>query len=162
MITIRKADNNDLIYIKNIIQKHYKIYNDNLNLSKYDSDLKDISKNYKNRFWVALTNNELIGSVAISPKKENTAELKRMYVKPLWHGKNIAQELYEQAENFAVKNNFSKIVLWSDVRYVRSHYFYKKMGFRQIGTKNFFDADNPYSSILFEKIIPNEQNNDLL
>jgi len=60
-----------------------------------DEDLDEINTRYtgRSKFWIALDQDEVIGTVAIEEKDENTAWLRRMFVLPAYHGTGIAERL---------------------------------------------------------------------
>jgi N-acetylglutamate synthase-like GNAT family acetyltransferase len=155
---IRKANNNDLPKIINIINKHYQKYGDFVNLNKYDKDLKDIEKNYfqqKGCFWIAQLNNNIIGTIALQPLDSSIAEIKRVYVREAYHGTIISHKLMQKVLNFAIDNHYQKVILWSDSRYKRAHNFFLKYKFIPLKKQKFYDADKPYTSILFELKLKN-------
>ncbi len=66
-------------------------------------------------------------------KQWKALELKRIYIDKAFHGKGLAQELMNFAENFAKENKFE--VLWLGVweHNNRAKRFYEKMGFKDSG-----------------------------
>lgn len=158
---IRAATNDDLNGIIQIIDNHYKKYNDFVNLNFYDKDLNDLDKNYFHKngfFWVACHESKIIAFIAFIPKDDNICEVKRVYTDPLFHGTEISYALMKNLICFIKTKNYKKIILWSDTRYTKSHLFFIKNGFKKIKTQEFFDADNAYRAILFEKNLYNEDN----
>ncbi len=114
---------------------------------KYPELIKDISlENIVNtyhgrsRFWIALLDNKIIGTVAIEEKEPGVAKLKRMFVIPESHGKGVGQELMDTALAFTLRNGYTKIILNTDKVMNRAHRFYERNGFQRTGedTNRFF------------------------
>ena len=100
-----------------------------------DPDLDHILEIYKDRgrFWIALVNGEVVGTIALENKIGPTATLKRVFVLTLYQGKGIAQLLLEKAVHFAIKKEYKVLELTSDLRMKRAHRFYERHGFKKIG-----------------------------
>lgn len=103
-----------------------------------DEDLQHIGKIYtgRGRFWIALFNNKIIGTVAIREIDHNTAKLNRMFVLTDYHGTGIGQELLAKAVTFARSQNYKKIVLNTHKTMHRAHKFYENNGFQRVGEDN--------------------------
>ncbi|MFZ2049074.1 MAG: GNAT family N-acetyltransferase [Minisyncoccia bacterium] len=100
-----------------------------------DSDLDKISEIYslRSRFWLAILDNKLIGTVGIEEIDNDVAKLKRMFVLPEFQGSGVGQKLFDTALNFAIKNDYKKIKLNTDKVMKRAHNFYEKNGFSKSG-----------------------------
>ena len=100
-----------------------------------DKDLNNIKEIYsgKGRFWVALDNNNVIGTVAIRDMGNQTAKLNRMFVLVEYHGSGVGQKLFDYAINFAKKQGFTKMILHTHELMRRAHGFYKKNKFIRKG-----------------------------
>lgn len=136
-------------------------FNINLDFDNLDSDLLDIKSHYNKDddsgcFWVVelKDNNQIIGTVAIRKLKEsifedanNFAELKRMFLSRQHRGQGIEQQMLDNALNFAKKNGYSKILLYSSKDLVVSRHLYLKNGFVDIPCYN----NDPRADIFMEK-----------
>ncbi len=102
-----------------------------------DEDLDKIEKIYsgKGRFWIAIDNNKVIGTVAIRDMGNQTAKLNRMFVLIEYHGSGVGQKLFDHAVNFAKKYGFTKIILNTHELMHRAHGFYEKNNFIRKGKK---------------------------
>lgn len=100
-----------------------------------DTDLDYILEKYKGRgrFWLALRDKELIGTVAIEEVDAEIAKLKRMFVLPEYQGTGIGQRLFNTALDFAKEQGYKKIKLNTDKIMNRAHRFYERNGFHKIG-----------------------------
>jgi len=101
-----------------------------------DEDLFHIPKVYsgRGRFWVALQDGKVIGTVAIRDMGGATAKLNRMFVTMDLHGKGIGQKLFDHAKNFAKKQGFAELILNTHFNMERAHHFYEKNGFIKTGS----------------------------
>jgi GNAT superfamily N-acetyltransferase len=100
-----------------------------------DPDLRNIDQIYKDggRFWVALVNNRVIGTVAIRDMGQSVVKLNRMFVLTEYHGTGLGQDLYNTAIQFAKRQGFKKIILNTHHTMKRAHSFYEKNGFIKVG-----------------------------
>lgn len=100
-----------------------------------DPDLDQILQIYKgnSRFWIAVENGEVLGTVAIKKFSRDTAILKRMFVKISMHGKGVGQSLLDYALKFAGEQGYKNIILNTHETMVRAQKFYEKNGFIKIG-----------------------------
>ncbi len=105
------------------------------NLPIDDEDLRKINEIYsgKGKFWIALNNNQVVGTVAIRDMGNQTAKLNRMFVLVEYHGSGIGQKLLDHAIVFAKKQGFTKIILNTHELMYRAHKFYEKNQFIKIG-----------------------------
>jgi N-acetylglutamate synthase-like GNAT family acetyltransferase len=102
-----------------------------------DEDLDRIKEVYsgKGKFWVALNNNNVIGTVAVRDMGNQIAKLNRMFVLIEYHGCGIGQKLFDHALSFAKKQGFTKINLNTHELMHRAHGFYEKNNFIRKGKK---------------------------
>lgn len=96
-----------------------------------DEDLQKIPKIYskKGRFWIAVKDGQVIGTVAIKDMGDKTAKLKRMFVLVDHHGTGVGQKLLDHAVDFARSQGFKKIILNTHALMNRAHRFYEKNDF---------------------------------
>ena len=87
----------------------------------------------RGRFWVALKDDKVIGTIAIENRAGDTAKLRRMFVLSEYQGKGIAQKLFKTAVQFARKKGYKEIELSTAHFMKRAHKFYEKQGFKKIG-----------------------------
>lgn len=107
-------------------------------VASFDSDLNRIADIYTNRsrFLIALLDDKVVGTAAIEEIDQDSAELKRMYVKSDLHGQGVAQKLFDMALKFAKEQNYKKLILITNQVMERAHGFYKKNEFIQIGEED--------------------------
>ncbi|SFI28918.1 GNAT family N-acetyltransferase [Halpernia frigidisoli] len=97
---------------------------------------------------VLFENNEAVACGAIKPFDENTAEVKRMFVKPEFRGKGFASKILSELENWAKELGFTKTILETGKRQTEAVNLYSK-------TYNIIPSYGQYknmeNSICFEK-----------
>lgn len=100
-----------------------------------DEDLFHIADIYtgRGRFWVAVENDQVIGTVAIREIDNDTAKLHRMFVLTQYHGKGVGPALLQHAIDFARQQGYTEIILNTHHLMHRAHRFYEKHGFTKTG-----------------------------
>lgn len=99
-------------------------------------DLENISgvyqKDPKSQFWVALHENNVVGTIALLHYGRNRGYLKRMYVDKLHRSSGLANRLLETLLAHAKASQLKKIFLGTSPEMVASMKFYEKNGFKKI------------------------------
>lgn len=96
-----------------------------IGLSLLDEDLSDEVNDHILTAWM---DNELAACLILSPKANNTVQLRQMAVAEALQGQNVGRQLVVYAEQFAWENGYDCIVLHA--RTVAQE-FYKKQGYTQ-------------------------------
>jgi len=80
-------------------------------------------------------------------------EMVRLYVDRAWHAKGVAHQLMEHA--IGVATELGRKTLWLGVweRNLRAQAFYRKWGFREVGTHVFWVGNDPQRDLILEKEI---------
>lgn len=79
---------------------------------------------------VAYFDGEPVGCGAIKKFDDSAMEIKRMYLKPTFKGKSIAQEMITELESWALELGYKKCVLETGERQSEAVRFYHKMGYQ--------------------------------
>jgi GNAT superfamily N-acetyltransferase len=79
---------------------------------------------------VALVDGELAGCVALRQVDERTGELKRMYVRPAFRGRQLGQRLVGALIDQARAYGYHRVILDSHVTMTAAHRIYEAAGFR--------------------------------
>ncbi|GGG68589.1 GNAT family N-acetyltransferase [Paenibacillus radicis (ex Gao et al. 2016)] len=100
-------------------------------------DIVDIREHYLNAgggFWIALADQQLVGSIGLMKKTDEVYVLKKFFVHEDYRGKEIGigKALYDTLLQFAADHGARTILLDSPSVAARSHRFYKKNGFKEI------------------------------
>lgn len=100
-------------------------------------DLLDIPGFYRKRegnFWVALSGNEVIGTIALLDIGDGQGALRKMFVKASFRGPEhgVAIRLLNALLQWCTLHNFNGIYLGTTPNYLAAHRFYEKNGFNEI------------------------------
>lgn len=108
-------------------------------------------------FWLAKADDKVIGylkvntgSVQTEQKLDNSLEIERIYVLKEYHGRGVAQQLYEVALQTA--KDLHKTHVWLGVweENYRAIAFYRKLGFTPFDQHIFMLGDDAQTDILMQ------------
>ncbi len=108
-------------------------------LAHYEADLHDIEEHYLgpgSNFWVAESDDGLVGMAAIERIDAKTGRLRRMRVTTHRRRQGIAQALLETAERFCREQGYRRLVLDTTEQQTAAHRLYEKNGFRRVGERS--------------------------
>ena len=91
-------------------------------------------------FIGAFENKEMIGCCVLTPKTEDTLQVRQMSVRSSHRGKGIGTAIVEFAEEIARENNFSVLMMHARDLVID---FYKTCGYEISGTQ-FFEVGIPH------------------
>lgn len=100
--------------------------------------------------FFAVENNEAIGTVALLKRGDNAYELTKMAVQTNQRGKKIGQQLLQHCIDFAKKNSFNQLFLYSNTLLENAIYIYRKFGFEEVEV----EAKSPYKRSNIKMIYP--------
>ncbi|MBM4438983.1 MAG: GNAT family N-acetyltransferase [Candidatus Rokubacteria bacterium] len=121
--------------------------------SGFDVDLTRIQVVYAGgAFWTMCDGARVVGTVAVVPVSAVAVEIKRVYLDASLRGRGLGQALVEHAIAWAVARGHTKITLWSDVKFTRSHRMYERLGFVRTGIRECDDIDRS-CEYGFEKVV---------
>jgi ribosomal protein S18 acetylase RimI-like enzyme len=84
------------------------------------------------QIFFAISNHEVIGTVAMINNSDKIYELAKMTVKSNYRGKGIANLLMDKCIEFAFKKNASEIFLISNDSLTVARNLYEKYGFKEV------------------------------
>ncbi len=84
------------------------------------------------KYWVAYTNDKVVGTIGFSKLKDNNIVLKRMFLSKEFRGQGVAKMLLDKLINFAIDNNVSNIYLGTMTQFKAAQKFYEKYNFTKI------------------------------
>ena len=94
-------------------------------------DLNDISLTYAEAiFLVARQNDKIIGTGALVPKPDGTAEIVRMSVAANLRRKGIGRKILQKLSEQAKRNGYKRLVLETTETWYEVIEFYKQLGFQ--------------------------------
>ena len=141
MITIQPFENQDtdqiVHLILNIQQNEFQVP---ITIHE-QQDLLNIPSFYqhgKGNFWVAKSENEVVGTIALIDCGENVGTIRKMFVKKEFRGKEygIAQKLLDILEASSLDNNIKNLYLGTLERLQAAIRFYERNGFTLIEKQN--------------------------
>jgi putative acetyltransferase len=100
---------------------------------------------------VAYFEDEAVGCGAFKSYSENTAEIKRMYVKPEFRGRRIAQQILTELEEWASESGFVTCVLETGFNQPEAIQLYQRCGYEKIA--NYGQYEGIENSLCMQKII---------
>lgn len=100
-------------------------------------DLLDIPGFYQQgcgNFWVALSDGEVVGTIALRDIGNRQGALRKMFVKPAYRGKEkgVARRLLDELILSATRAGVREVFLGTIDQFVAAHRFYERNGFAQI------------------------------
>lgn len=84
---------------------------------------------------------EIVACVALMKIEEGIFELTKMAVKPQYRDQKIGHFLLKHSLDYAIKKEWSKLIIYSNRKLENAIHLYKKFGFIEIP----IEANNPYS-----------------
>jgi ribosomal protein S18 acetylase RimI-like enzyme len=98
-------------------------------------------RSHGGEFWV-VEDGGLIRATGAVLLHEDEGELKSLYVHPSFRKQGWGRRLTELAIDYARRHEKSKMILWSDTRFVDAHRLYRSLGFREMGKRELHDSNN--------------------
>ena len=100
-------------------------------------DLQDIPNFYQrgdSNFWVALDEQEVVGTVALLDIGHDQVALRKMFVAAAYRGAEhgVARRLLETLLAWCRARGVREIYLGTTAKFLAAHRFYEKSGFREI------------------------------
>ncbi|MDT0554432.1 GNAT family N-acetyltransferase [Patiriisocius hiemis] len=101
--------------------------------------------------FFAIENDIVLGTVALMKESQASFELTKMAVLPNQRGNKIGQQLMQHCIDFAKKEGFDRLFLYSNTKLENAIYIYRKYGFTEISV----EPNSPYdrSNIKMELIL---------
>ncbi|HWR14367.1 MAG TPA: bifunctional helix-turn-helix transcriptional regulator/GNAT family N-acetyltransferase [Terriglobales bacterium] len=90
-------------------------------------------KNYdpkREKCWVAERNGEIVGSIFLVRKDDDTAKLRMLYLEPSARGLGLGRRLVEECVRYAKQVGYKKMTLWTQANLTAARAIYQKTGFR--------------------------------
>lgn len=118
-------------------------------------DLNDIPTYYQDLsgdFCVAINDGSVVGTIGLMRLNEDWAVLKKFFVRSDYRSRKVGLSLYNKLLSFAKERGFKHIILNTPSVATKSHSFYRRAGFKNIG-KNVLKVPYQYpdrDSLLFQ------------
>ena len=122
-----------------------------LEIQNYDDELEHLEKKYglpDGRLYIAYYNNEVAGCISLKKIDEKNCEMKRLYVRLEFRGKQIGEKLIEKIIKDAKEIGYSFMLL-DTLPFLKSAInLYKKYGFYEIPSYN----NSPMKTSIYMKL----------
>ncbi|MCK9186134.1 GNAT family N-acetyltransferase [Candidatus Gracilibacteria bacterium] len=92
---------------------------------------KFYQKNKDSNFWLALSDNKLVGTIGIIKKSDGSAHLKRMAVKKELRKQGLGEKLLQTVLEFSKKHKIKTIYIGTVPENTEAIKFYKNHGFKK-------------------------------
>ncbi|MBO9730923.1 MAG: bifunctional helix-turn-helix transcriptional regulator/GNAT family N-acetyltransferase [Chitinophaga sp.] len=89
----------------------------------------------KDRIFLAIADNQIVGSVAILGSSRHLAQLRWFLIHPDYRGKGLGKQLLQEAIGFCKEKDYQKVYLMTTSMQETAIALYKKAGFRKTGEK---------------------------
>jgi DNA-binding MarR family transcriptional regulator/GNAT superfamily N-acetyltransferase len=89
----------------------------------------------KDRIFLAIADNQIVGSVAILGSSRHLAQLRWFLIHPDYRGRGLGKKLLEEAILFCREKDYQKVYLMTTSMQETAIALYKKAGFRKTGEK---------------------------
>ena len=132
MITIRRFTPTDQAHVSGLISE---IMNEEFQTEKTaypTEDIDNIEESYGNlgeAFFVAISGNKVVGTVAIKKEDHRVALLRRLFVATPYRKQQIGARLVERALQFCREVGYEEIVFKTTSRMERANQLCEKSGF---------------------------------
>jgi N-acetylglutamate synthase-like GNAT family acetyltransferase len=85
----------------------------------------------RDRIWLAETNGQIIGSIAIVGHSKSKAQLRWFFVHPKFRGISLGSKLLTEALHFCKQCKFKTVFLWTTSELSAAQHLYTRVGFRR-------------------------------
>lgn len=127
------------------------LFQEYLNIQNYDEELEHLDIKYglpSGRLYLALCDRKLAGCIGLRKIDDQNCEMKRLYVRPAFRGKNIGGKLIQQILKDAKEIGYSHMLL-DTLPFLKSAiHMYKAYGFYEIPSYN----DSPMNTSIYMKL----------
>ncbi|WP_212004103.1 helix-turn-helix domain-containing GNAT family N-acetyltransferase [Chitinophaga sp. HK235] len=134
---LQPGDIGYLIYLHG--ELYAKEYGYNLEFEAYVcktfQDFLATYNNNKDRVFLAIADNKIVGAVAILGSSRYLAQLRWFVVHPDYRGKGLGKRLLNEAISFCREKNYQTIYLMTTSIHTTAIDMYKRVGFRKTGEK---------------------------
>jgi len=132
--SIEKANNQDILAIKNLVFKVLTEYHLPVDENGIDGDLNDVEANYhrnKVGFWVIRNENNLIvGTLALGKHSKEIAEIRKLYFSKEIRGKGLGEFCMNFLIGKAKEWNYKAVALETARTMQEAIGLYQKLGFK--------------------------------
>ena len=132
----------------NLVIKNDKTFEEYLKLQHFDHEIEHLEEKYGEpygRLYIAFYDGKLAGCIALKQIDDKKCEMKRLFVKSEFRGKNIGNILANKVIDEAKKIGYKSMLLDTFPFLTSAIKMYKKMGFYEIEQYN----DSPMKDAVY-------------
>lgn len=122
-----------------------------LDIQHYDEEIEHLEIKYgmpHGRLYIAYCNGALAGCIGLRKIDEQNCEMKRLYVRPQFRGKQIGNQLISKVITDAKEIGYSHMLLDTLPFLQSAIHMYRKYGFYEIDSYN----DSPMTTSIYMKL----------
>ena len=130
----------DLESIRTLFREYADSLGVNLDYQGFEDELRDLPGKYAppaGTLLLAYNDDDLVGCVGVRPLDDETAEMKRLFVRPAGRGMGLGRTLAEAAIRFATATGYSRMRLDTLPQMDRAQELYRTLGFMPIEAYRF-------------------------
>jgi ribosomal protein S18 acetylase RimI-like enzyme len=130
----------DLDTVRQLFHEYADSLGVDLNYQGFDREVRELPGDYSppgGTLLLARHDHEIVGCVGVRPFDEQTAEMKRLYVRPSGRGLGIGRKMAEAAISFAREAGFKRMRLDTLPQMQRAQELYRTLGFASIDPYRF-------------------------
>ena len=135
----------------NMLMTNDSSFQNYLDIQHYEEEINDLEKKYGmpfGRLYLAYCNGEVAGCIGLKNIDKKNCEMKRLYVKPQFRGKNIGKLLVQKIITEAKEIGYSHMLLDTLPFLEKAIYLYKQFGFYTIDSYN----NSPMSTSIYMRL----------
>jgi ribosomal protein S18 acetylase RimI-like enzyme len=134
------ASASDLEWIRTLFREYADSLGVNLDYQGFEEEVSDLPGKYAppaGTLLLAFNDDEVVGCVGVRPIDDETAEMKRLFVRPSGRGLGLGRTLAEAAIRFATETGYSRMRLDTLPEMQRAQELYRSLGFMPIEAYRF-------------------------
>ena len=146
----------DLESIRTLFHEYADSLGVNLDYQGFDEEVRDLPGKYappSGTLLLAFNDDELVGCVGVRPIDDETAEMKRLFVRPSGRGLGLGRTLAESAIRFAAVTGYARMRLDTLPQMDRAQELYRSLGFMPIDAYRF----SPVQGTVFLELVLQKQ-----
>lgn len=146
------ASASDLESIRTLFHEYADSLGVNLDYQGFEEEVRDLPGTYAppaGTLLLAFNDDAVVGCVGVRPIDDETAEMKRLFVRPSGRGLGLGRTLAEAAIRFATVTGYSRMRLDTLPQMDRAQDLYRSLGFMPIDAYRF----SPVQGTVFLELV---------
>lgn len=146
------ASASDLEWIRTLFREYADSLGVNLDYQGFEEEVRELPGKYSapaGTLLLAFSDDEVVGCVGVRPIDDETAEMKRLFVRPSGRGMGLGRTLAEAAIRFATATGYARMRLDTLPQMERAQDLYRSLGFMPIEAYRF----SPVQGTVFLELV---------